>query len=174
MNRNKGSKHKINLYIRAEKVRLVSAEAPYNQVINIQEALEKAKLEGLDLVQISESHDTPVCKIMDYKKFLYDNEKNKKKPTKTIIKEIQFKFNTDENDFQRKVKDAEKFLKKGFKVRTNVLIFGRNWEFKKDQAELMTLKLVTSLEEFGSAEYTPKMTNKKMHCIIKPKKNGNS
>lgn len=155
--------HSINEKIRAKKV-IIVRESGLSNPIDIGHAIQEAQRFELGLIQVSNKGEFSICRIIDYKKFLYDREKNKKKTTKTIIKEIQFKFNTDNNDFQRKIKDAEKFLKKGFKIRINVLIFGRNWEFKKGQAELMTLKLITALEEFGMAEYAPKMTNKK--CIV--------
>ena len=140
----------------------------------IQKALEKSNELELDLVQISPKAVPPVCKIMDYKKFLYEQKKREKqlksKATKVVVKEIRFGPQTDEHDYAFKKKHAEKFLKDGAKLKAFVFFKGRSIIYK-DQGEILLLKLAQELEEFGKVEQLPKLESKKMIMIMTPKKN---
>ena len=139
----------------------------------IQKALEKSNELELDLVQISPKAVPPVCKIMDYKKFLYEQKKREKqlksKATKVVVKEIRFGPQTDEHDYAFKKKHAEKFLKDGAKLKAFVFFKGRSIIYK-DQGEILLLKLAQELEEFGKVEQLPKLESKKMIMIMSPKK----
>ena len=139
----------------------------------IQKALEKSNELELDLVQISPNAVPPVCKIMDYKKFLYEQKKREKqlksKATKVVVKEIRFGPQTDEHDYAFKKKHAEKFLKDGAKLKAFVFFKGRSIIYK-DQGEILLLKLAQELEEFGKVEQLPKLESKKMFMIMSPKK----
>ena len=127
----------------------------------------------LDLVEISPKANPPVCKIIDYKKFLYDQKKKQKalksKQTKVVIKEIRFGPNTDEHDFNFKLNHAKKFLKEGAKVKAFVFFKGRTIVFK-ERGEVLLLKFVDELEEYGLPEAMPKMEGKKMIVNLVPKK----
>ncbi len=140
----------------------------------IQKALEKSNELELDLVQISPNAVPPVCKIMDYKKFLYEQKKREKqlksKATKVFVKEIRFGPQTDEHDYEFKKKHAEKFLKDGAKLKAFVFFKGRSIIYK-DQGEILLLKLAQELEKFGKVEQLPKLESKKMIMIMSPKKN---
>ena len=142
-------------------------------VYPIQKALEKSNELELDLVQISPNADPPVCKIMDYKKFLYEQKKREKqlksKATKVVVKEIRFGPQTDEHDYAFKKKHAEKFLKDGAKLKAFVFFKGRSIIYK-DQGEILLLKLAQELEEFGKVEQLPKLESKKMIMVMSPKK----
>ena len=128
---------------------------------------------GLDLVEISAKATPPVCRIVDYKKFLYEQKKKQKelkaKSTKVIVKEIRFGPNTDEHDFKFKLKHAEKFLGESAKVKAYVFFKGRSILFK-EKGEILLLRLAQSLDELGSVESMPKLEGKKMIMIIAPKK----
>ena len=143
-------------------------------VYPIQRALNKANDLELDLVQISPNAVPPVCKIMDYKKFLYEQKKREKqmksKATKVVVKEIRFGPQTDEHDYAFKKKHAEKFLKDGAKLKAFVFFKGRSIIYK-DQGEILLLKLAQELEEFGKVEQLPKLESKKMIMMMSPKKN---
>jgi|TARA_B110000467_G_C18283587_1_gene460148 translation initiation factor IF-3 len=132
-----------------------------------------AREKELDLVEISPKAEPPVCKIIDYKKFLYDQKKKQKaikaKAVKTVIKEIRFGPNTEEHDLSFKTKHAQKFLEEGSKVKAFVFFRGRSIIFK-DQGEILLLKFATSLEEFGTVEQMPKLEGKRMTMFIAPKK----
>ena len=132
-----------------------------------------AEEKGLDLVEISASAKPPVCKIIDYKKFLYDQKKKQKefksKAQKVVIKEIRFGPHTDEHDFNFKFKHAEKFLQEGSKVKAYVFFKGRTILFK-EQGEILLLKLAQELEDIGLVEQLPKLEGKRMIMIIAPKK----
>ena len=127
----------------------------------------------LDLVEISPKAIPPVCKIIDYKKFLYDQKKKQKalksKQTKVVIKEIRFGPNTDEHDFNFKLNHAKKFLEEGAKVKAYVFFKGRTIVFK-ERGEVLLLKFVSELEEYGLPEAMPKMEGKKMIVNLVPKK----
>ncbi|SFR68876.1 bacterial translation initiation factor 3 (bIF-3) [Maribacter stanieri] len=139
------------------------------------QALEKAVELGLDLVEISPKADPPVCKIMEYKKFLYEQKKRDKamkaKASKVVVKEIRFGPNTDDHDYDFKKKHAEKFLKEGAKLKAYVFFKGRSIVYK-DQGEILLLKLASELEELGKVEQMPKLEGKRMTMFIAPKTKG--
>ncbi len=128
----------------------------------------------MDLVEISPKADPPVCKIIDYKKFVYDQKKKQKaiksKTQKVVIKELRFGPNTGEHDFDFKLKHARKFLNDGAKVKAFVFFRGRTIIFK-DQGQILLLKLAQALEDVGIVEIMPELDGKKMIMIIAPKKN---
>jgi len=128
---------------------------------------------GLDLVMISPNADPPVCRIIEFNKFLYNKRKKEKEikanTSKTVIKEIRFGPNTDEHDFEFKVKHAQKFLEEGSKVKAYVHFRGRTIVFK-ERGELLLLKLLKEVEEYGAAEALPKMEGRRMIVILAPKK----
>lgn len=163
--------HRINDRIRVPKVRVVG-EHIESDVYPIQEALRMAEEAGLDLVEISPNADPPVCRIVDYNKFLYEKKKREKeikaKSAKSEVKEIRFTPNTDDHDFDFKSRHAEKFLKDGNKVKAYVQFRGRAIVFK-DRGELLLLKFAERLAEFGQLESMPKMEGKRMLAIFAPK-----
>ena len=134
-------------------------------------ALEIAEELELDLVEISPNAASPVCKVIDYKKFLYEQKKREKeikaKATKVVIKEIRFGPQTDEHDYEFKKKHGEKFLKEGSKVKAYVFFKGRSIIYK-DQGEILLLRLATDLEEFGKVEQMPKLEGKRMTMFLAP------
>jgi len=142
-------------------------------VYNIKAAIAKADELGLDLVEISPNAKPPVCKIMDYKKFLYEQKKREKalkaKASKVVIKEIRFGPQTDDHDYDFKKKHAEKFLKDGAKLKAYVFFKGRSIVYK-DQGEILLLRLAQDLEDFGKVEQMPKLEGKRMTMFIAPKK----
>ncbi len=137
-------------------------------------ALMIADEQGLDLVEISPKAVPPVCKIMDYKKFLFEQKKREKflksKTSKVVVKEIRFGPNTDDHDYEFKKKHAIKFLSDGAKLKAFVFFRGRSIIYK-DKGEILLLRLAQELEEYGTVEQLPKLESKKMIMIITPKKN---
>jgi translation initiation factor IF-3 len=137
------------------------------------QALSLAKDQGLDLVEISPKAIPPVCKILEYKKFLYEQKKREKslksKTTKVIVKEIRFGPQTDDHDYEFKKKHAEKFLKDGAKLKAFVFFKGRSIIFK-EQGHILLLKLAQDLEEFGKVEQLPELEGKRMIMFMTPKK----
>ena len=129
--------------------------------------------QGLDLVEISPNANPPVCKIMDYKKFLYEQKKRDKalkaKATKVVVKEIRFGPQTDDHDYEFKKKHAVKFLKDGAKLKAFVFFKGRSIVFK-EQGQILLLRLAQDLEEYGKVEQMPKLEGKRMIMFIAPKK----
>lgn len=172
--RRKEPEHRINHMIRVPEIRLVGENVPEQGVYPTRDALALAEEQGLDLVEISPTAKPPVCKILDYKKFLYDKKKKEKeikaKTVKTVIKEIRFTPNTDDHDFEFKAKHAEKFLKEGAKVKAYVQFKGRMIMFK-ERGELILLKLAKELEEYGALEQMPKLEGRRMIIFIAPKSN---
>lgn len=164
--------HNINERIRAREVRVVG-EGIEPGVYPIAKALEMAKDAGLDLVEISPNAEPPVCKIIDYKKFLYDQKKKQKelkaKAQKTVIKEIRFGPQTDDHDFNFKKNHAIKFLQDGAKVKAFVFFKGRSIVFK-EQGEILLMRFANELEEYGKPEQLPMLEGKKMIMVITPKK----
>lgn len=142
-------------------------------VYPIAEALELAAEKELDLVEIAPNADPPVCKIIDYKKFLYDQKKKQKelksKQQKVVVKEIRFGPNTDEHDFDFKLNHAKKFLEEGSKVKAYVFFKGRTIVFK-ERGEVLLLKFASELANLGSVEQLPKLEGKRMIMMINPKK----
>jgi translation initiation factor IF-3 len=142
-------------------------------VYPIAKALEIAKAAGLDLVEISPTAEPPVCRVIDYKKFLYDQKKKQKelkaKTQKTVLKEIRFSPQTDDHDFNFKKNHAIKFLSEGSKVKAFVFFKGRSIVFK-EQGEILLLRFANELEEYGKPEQMPVLDGKKMQMVIAPKK----
>lgn len=140
--------------------------------MSIEEARKLADDKELDLVLISEKADPPVCRIIDYQKFLYQQKKKQKeiraKAQKVVVKEIRFGPNTDEHDYNFKLKHAEKFLTDGAKVKAFVFFKGRSILFK-EKGEILLLRFAQDLEEFGKVEQLPKLEGKRMIMFISPK-----
>jgi translation initiation factor IF-3 len=153
-------------------VRLVGENVEQG-IITIKEAIDIAKELELDLVEISPAANPPVCKIMDYKKFLYDQKKKQKeikaKTSKVVVKEVRLGPNTDDHDFNFKLNHAKKFLEDGAKVKVEVFFKGRTIVYK-DKGELMMLKFAQELEDYGKVEKLPLLEKKRMIMIIAPKK----
>ena len=166
--------HKINRAIRATHIRLVGDNIKEPGVVSVPEALKLSDELGLDLVEISPKADPPVCKIIDYSKFLYEQKKKKKemksKATKVILKEIRFGPNTEDHDYNFKKNHAIKFLKEGAKLKVYVFFKGRSILFK-EQGTILLLKLAQEIEEYGKVEQMPKLEGKRMTMFITPKKN---
>jgi translation initiation factor IF-3 len=165
--------HRINGRIRdVEEVRLVGDNVEIG-VYPIRKAMDIAKEQELDLVEISPKAVPPVCKVIDYKKFLYEQKKREKalksKATKVTVKEIRFGPQTDEHDYEFKKKHAIKFLKEGAKLKAFVFFKGRSIIFK-DQGQILLLRLAQELEEYGKVEQMPKLEGKRMIMFIAPKK----
>ncbi len=143
-------------------------------VYPISKAREIANEQELDLVEISPNAEPPVCKVMDYKKFLYEQKKRDKamkaKASKVVVKEIRFGPQTDDHDYEFKKRHAEKFLKDGAKLKAYVFFKGRSIVYK-DQGEILLLKLAQELEELGKVEQMPKLEGKRMTMFIAPKTN---
>jgi len=142
-------------------------------IYNIKEAIELAEGQDLDLVEISPKASPPVCKIVDYKKFLYERKKKQKetkaKTAKVVVKEIRLGPNIDDHDFNFKLKHAIKFLQDGAKVKVDVFFKGRMIIYK-EKGEVVLLKFAQELEEYGKVERLPKLEGKRMIMIIAPKK----
>lgn len=164
--------HRINDKITAREIRLVM-EGEEPQVLSIAQALAMAEEQELDLVEISPNAVPPVCKIMDYRKFLYNQKRKQKelkaKQSKVVLKEIRFGPNTDDHDFQFKLTHARKFLEEGSKVKAYVFFRGRTIVFK-DRGEILLLKFVQELADLGTLEQMPKLEGKRMIVMINPKK----
>lgn len=160
------------MFIRAREVRIVGENVEQG-VYSLEDAIALAKEQELDLVEISPKAEPPVCKIVDYKKFLYDQKKKKKelksKASKVVVKEIRFGPNTDDHDYEFKKKHALKFLTEGSKVKAFVFFKGRSILFK-EKGEILLLKLATEVEEVGVVEQMPKLEGKRMIMFIAPKK----
>ncbi|HRO45918.1 translation initiation factor IF-3 [Agriterribacter sp.] len=163
--------HRTNHMIRVPQVRLVGDNVEVG-VFSIQDALKLANEQGLDLVEISPNADPPVCRIIDYNKFLYEKKKKEKemKANSKVseVKEIRFTPNTDEHDFNFKAKHAEDFLKDGNKVKAYVQFKGRAIMFK-ERGELLLLKFAERLADTGAPEGLPKLEGKRMMIIFAPK-----
>lgn len=176
-NRNRGrvqkqpNPHKINHEIKAKTVKLVGENLD-NEVMSIQEAIKYADNQGLDLVMVGAKANPPVCKLMNYEKFLYEQKRKKPQQKPKPLKEIRFGPNTDENDLKFKLKHAINFLEKGHKVKAFVFFRGREMAFQ-DRGKILLLKFVEALSEYGTPEAMPKMEGRKMNVFIKPKNKKN-
>jgi len=152
-------------------VRLVG-EGVVTNIYPLREAFRIAEELELDLVEISPDANPPVCKVMDYKKFLFDQKKKQKeikaKSTKVVVKEIRLSPQTDDHDFEFKLNHAKRFLQEGAKVRVEVFFRGRSIVYK-DQGEIMLLKFAQELEEYGKVEAMPKLEGKRMLMMVSPK-----
>jgi translation initiation factor IF-3 len=167
----KEAEHRINHFIRVPQVRLVGDNVEPG-IYQTGEAIKKAQEQGLDLVEISPNADPPVCKIIDYNKFLYDKKKKEKEMKANAkvseVKEIRFTPNTDEHDFNFKAKHAENFLKEGNKVKAYVQFKGRAIQFQ-DRGQLLLLKFAERLTDIGVLESMPKMEGRRMLAMFAPK-----
>lgn len=153
-------------------VRVVGDNVEPNLVIPISKALAMADEMDLDLVEISPNAEPPVCRIVDYQKFLYQQKKKQKeikaKQTKVVIKEIRFGPQTDDHDYNFKLRHAENFIKEGAKVKAYVFFRGRSIVFK-EQGEILLLRFATDLEAVAKVEMMPTLEGKKMNMILAPK-----
>ena len=167
------NQYRINEQIRAKEVRIVNEGG--STVMPTRQALDMARSQGVDLVEISPNAQPPVCRIIDYSKFLYQQKKHAKemkaKQVKVEVKEIRFGPQTDEHDYNFKLKHAKEFLEAGNKVRAYVFFRGRSILFK-EQGEVLLLRFANDLEEYGKVEQMPALEGKKMFLYIAPKKAG--
>ena len=165
--------YRINEQIRVREVRIVGDNG--SSVMPTREALDIARNQGVDLVEISPNANPPVCRLIDYSKFLYQQKKRQKemkaKQVKVEVKEIRFGPQTDEHDYQFKLKHAMEFLQEGNKVRAYVFFRGRSILFK-EQGEVLLLRFANDLEEYGKVEGMPSLEGKKMFLYLAPKKAG--
>lgn len=164
--------YRINREIKTPKIRLVGEHAQGgNEIISTEEALKRAEELELDLVEISPQADPPVCKILDYNKFLYEEKKKQKRmkqnAAKVEVKEIRISTNIDQHDFDFKLKHARKFLEEGNKVKVVLMFKGRTIHFVERGEELLA-KFALSLEDVANPESTPKMENKIMTIVLAP------
>ena len=167
------NQYRVNEQIRVREVRIVGDEGA--TVMSTRDALDLARQQGVDLVEISPNAQPPVCRIIDYSKFLYQQKKHQKemkqKQVKVEVKEIRFGPQADEHDYAFKLKHAKEFLEDGNKVRAYVFFRGRSILFK-EQGEVLLLRFANDLEEFGKVEQLPKLEGKKMFLYMAPKKTG--
>ena len=167
------NQYRLNEQIRAKEVRIVNEGG--STVMPTRQALDMARSQGVDLVEISPNAQPPVCRIIDYSKFLYQQKKHAKemkaKQVKVEVKEIRFGPQTDEHDYNFKLKHAKEFLDAGNKVRAYVFFRGRSILFK-EQGEVLLLRFANDLEEYGKVEQMPALEGKKMFLYIAPKKAG--
>ena len=163
---------RINEQIRVPRVRLVGDNVEVG-IYDTRKALQIADELELDLVEISPNGDPPVCKILDYQKYVYQQKKKAKEmkanSKQVEIKEIRFGPNTDEHDFQFKLKHAQEFLKEGNKVKASIFFKGRSINFT-EQGEKLLLRFAIECEEFGKAENMPKLEGKRMYIVLGPNK----
>jgi len=163
--------YRVNERITAPRVRVVGEDIQ-SDVYPIQAAIKIAQEVGLDLVEISPNADPPVCKVVDYSKFKYEQKKKQKEikanAQKTVVKEIRFGPNTDDHDFNFKVKHAINFLDDGSKVKAYVHFVGRSIVYK-ERGEILLLKFAQALEEYGKVEDLPHLEGKRMFMMISPK-----
>ncbi len=172
-NDKKGNQYRINEQIHAREVRIVGDDG--STVMPTRQALDIARQQDVDLVEISPNANPPVCRLINYSKFLYQQKKRakemKQKQVKQDVKEIRFGPQTDEHDYNFKLKHATEFLKDGNKVRAYVFFRGRSILFK-EQGEVLLLRFANDLEEYGKVEQMPSLEGKKMFLYITPKKAG--
>ena len=170
--RQNDSGHKVNRDIRVPQVRIVGDNIASQGVYATSEALRLAEALELDLVMITDQADPPVCKIVDFQKFLYQQRKKQKEmkanTVKVEVKEIRFGPNTGEHDYAFKLKHAENFLKEGDKVKAYVYFRGREIMYK-DQGEALLARFASELEEWGKVEMLPKLEGKRMNMVLAPK-----
>lgn len=167
------NQYRVNEQIHVREVRVVSDNGA--EVMPTRKALDMARQQGVDLVEISPKAQPPVCRLIDYSKFIYQQKKRQKemkqKQAKVEVKEIRFGPQTDEHDYQFKLKHAQEFLEEGNKVRAYVFFRGRSILFK-EQGEVLLLRFANDLEEYGKVESMPKLEGKKMFLYLAPKKAG--
>lgn len=169
------NQYRVNEQIRVREVRIVGENG--STVVPTRQALDMARDQGVDLVEISPNANPPVCRLIDYSKFLYQQKKRAKemkaKQVKVEVKEIRFGPQTDEHDYQFKLKHAKEFLEEGNKVRAYVFFRGRSILFK-EQGEVLLLRFANDLEEYGKVESMPSLEGKKMFLYLAPKKAGSA
>ena len=167
------NQYRVNEQIRVREVRIVGDGG--STVVPTRQALDMARDQGVDLVEISPNANPPVCRLIDYSKFLYQQKKRQKemkaKQVKVEVKEIRFGPQTDEHDYQFKLKHAKEFLEEGNKVRAYVFFRGRSILFK-EQGEVLLLRFANDLEDYGKVESMPSLDGKKMFLYLAPKKAG--
>ncbi len=167
------NQYRVNEQIHVREVRVVSKGG--SEVMPTRKAMDMARQQGVDLVEISPNAQPPVCRLIDYSKFLYQQKKRQKemkqKQVKVEVKEIRFGPQTDEHDYQFKLKHAQEFLLEGNKVRAYVFFRGRSILFK-EQGEVLLLRFANDLEEYGKVESMPALEGKKMFLYLAPKKAG--
>ena len=167
------NQYRVNEQIHVREVRVVSEDG--SEVMPTRKAMDMARQQGVDLVEISPNAQPPVCRLIDYSKFLYQQKKRQKemkqKQVKVEVKEIRFGPQTDEHDYQFKLKHAQEFLLEGNKVRAYVFFRGRSILFK-EQGEVLLLRFANDLEEYGKVESMPALEGKKMFLYLAPKKAG--
>ena len=172
-NDKKGNQYRVNEQIRVREVRIVGDNG--SSVVPTRQALDMAHQQGVDLVEISPNANPPVCRLIDYSKFLYQQKKRAKemkaKQVKQEVKEIRFGPQTDDHDYNFKLKHAKEFLEQGNKVRAYVFFRGRSILFK-EQGEVLLLRFANDLEEYGKVESMPLLEGKKMFLYLSPKKAG--
>jgi translation initiation factor IF-3 len=170
---NQRNQYRVNGQIHVREVRVVSDDG--SQVMPTRQALDLAHQQGVDLVEISPNAQPPVCRLIDYSKFLYQQKKRakemKQKQVRVEVKEIRFGPQTDDHDYQFKLKHAKEFLEEGNKVRAYVFFRGRSILFK-EQGEVLLLRFANDLEEYAKVEQLPKLEGKKMFLFLAPKKAG--
>lgn len=167
------NRYRVNEQIRAKEVRVVGDDIEA-EVLPTSKALQMAERKGLDLVEISPNAVPPVCRMIDYSKFLYQQKKRQKelkaKQVKIDVKEIRFGPQTDDHDYNFKLKHAQEFLKEGAKVKAYVFFKGRSILFK-EQGEVLLLRFANELEEYAKVEQLPLLEGKRMTIMLSPKKN---
>ena len=167
------NQYRVNEQIHVREVRVVSEDG--SELMPTRKAMDLARQQGVDLVEISPNAQPPVCRLIDYSKFLYQQKKRQKemkqKQVKVEVKEIRFGPQTDEHDYQFKLKHAQEFLLEGNKVRAYVFFRGRSILFK-EQGEVLLLRFANDLEEYGKVESMPALEGKKMFLYLAPKKAG--
>ena len=173
---NTKEQYRINERIRVREVRLVGDNVEQG-VYPTSQALKIAEDQGLDLVEISPNAAPPVCRVIDYQKFLYQQKKRQKeqkaKSVKVVVKEIRFGPQTDDHDYAFKLKHAKGFLEEGAKVKAYVFFKGRSILFK-EQGEVLLLRFANDLEDYGKVEQMPVLEGKRMIIMLTPKKSGGS
>jgi translation initiation factor IF-3 len=167
------NQYRVNEQIRVREVRIVGEDG--SSVVPTRQALDMARKQGVDLVEISPNAQPPVCRLIDYSKFLYQKKKHQKemkaKQVKVEVKEIRFGPQTDDHDYNFKLKHAKEFLEEGNKVRAYVFFRGRSILFK-EQGEVLLLRFANDLEEYAKVEQLPRLEGKKMFLFLAPKKAG--
>ncbi|MCD8297140.1 MAG: translation initiation factor IF-3 [Prevotella sp.] len=173
MKNDKTNNYRVNEQIRVREVRIVGENG--STVVPTHQALDMARQQGVDLVEISPNAQPPVCRLIDYSKFLYQQKKRAKemkaKQVKQEVKEIRFGPQTDDHDYEFKLRHAKEFLEEGNKVRAYVFFRGRSILFK-EQGEVLLLRFANDLEEYGKVERMPSLEGKKMFLYLTPKKAG--
>jgi translation initiation factor IF-3 len=171
-NKAKEEENRINEEITASRVRIVGENIENPGIYKFTEAIKMAQQMNLDLIEISPDAEPPVCRIEDYQKFVYQRKKKEKeqkaKAAKIVVKEVRFGPNTDEHDYQFKLKHAKSFLEEGAKVKAYVFFKGRSILFTQ-QGEILLLRFANDLEEYGKIEQLPKLEGKRMTIFMNPK-----